>query len=124
MAGLACQFEDNKGAIFVGTFLTDGTSVAVCEEHVVEFFAGTLQALTGKPVLELLTQPDEVIVDEELAQALAESDPEFDKFIADHADELQELQDGGLTFDEAVAAIVPRNTADGDDLDASLTNDN
>jgi hypothetical protein len=39
--------EDGKAAVFVGTFLSDGTAVSVCDEHLVMFCASTLHTMTG-----------------------------------------------------------------------------
>jgi hypothetical protein len=39
--------EDSKAAVFVGTFLGNGQSVAVCDEHLVMFCASTLNTMTG-----------------------------------------------------------------------------
>ena len=42
-----CMAEDGQAAVFVGTFLTNGESVALCDEHMVYFCASTLQDMTG-----------------------------------------------------------------------------
>jgi hypothetical protein len=39
--------DDGQKAVFVGTFLTNGESVALCDEHMVYFCASTLQDMTG-----------------------------------------------------------------------------
>ncbi len=42
-----CMADDGNKAVFVGTFLTNGESVALCDEHMVYFCASTLQEMTG-----------------------------------------------------------------------------
>jgi len=42
-----CMAEDGQPAVFVGTFLHNGSSVAVCDEHMVYFCADTLHTMTG-----------------------------------------------------------------------------
>src|SRR5271157_3359383 len=42
-----CMADDGKPAVFVGTFLQNGQSVAVCDEHLVYFCADTLETMTG-----------------------------------------------------------------------------
>jgi hypothetical protein len=39
--------DDGEKAVFVGTFLTNGESVALCDEHLVYFCASTLETMTG-----------------------------------------------------------------------------
>ena len=39
--------DDGLPAVFVGTFLGNGESVAVCDEHLVMFCASTLETMTG-----------------------------------------------------------------------------
>ena len=39
--------QDGQAAVFVGTFLQNGQSVAVCDEHLVYFCADTLATMTG-----------------------------------------------------------------------------
>ena len=42
-----CMAQDGQAAVFVGTFLQNGQSVAVCDEHLVYFCADTLATMTG-----------------------------------------------------------------------------
>lgn len=42
-----CMAQDGQAAVFVGTFLQNGQSVAVCDEHLVYFCADTLSTMTG-----------------------------------------------------------------------------
>jgi hypothetical protein len=44
-------------ATFTGTFFETGASVLLCEDHFVDFAAGTLEAITGIPVPLLITLP-------------------------------------------------------------------
>ena len=39
---------------FIGTFFETGQSVTVCEGHFVMFAAGTLEAMTGVPVSDII----------------------------------------------------------------------
>jgi len=43
----SCMADDGQAAVFVGTFLTNGEAVALCDEHMVYFCASTLQDMTG-----------------------------------------------------------------------------
>lgn len=47
MAAPACMKEDGKQAIFVGTLLRSGESVALCDECFVEWLAVGLSVTTG-----------------------------------------------------------------------------
>ena len=50
-----CQFEGcEEPATFTGTFFDSGLSVIVCGDHFVAFAGGTLEALTGVPVLDII----------------------------------------------------------------------
>ena len=60
-----CMAEDGQAAVFVGTFLQNGQSVAVCDEHLVYFAADTLHTMTGvdpAPFIAAISdeQPEEV----------------------------------------------------------------
>jgi hypothetical protein len=50
MANVSCQSEDGNNAIFIGTLLANGESVALCQDCFVEFLAATLEGLTGAPI--------------------------------------------------------------------------
>jgi len=58
---LPCQFDDGQSAIFVGTFLETGLSVALCTDHFVDFLTVTLEQTTGAPVAELIAHQLEVL---------------------------------------------------------------
>jgi hypothetical protein len=54
--------DDGEVAVFVGTFLTNGESVALCDEHMVYFCAETLHTMTGLdpfPFVAAISQPDD-----------------------------------------------------------------
>jgi len=42
-----CMADDGNKAVFVGTFLTNGESVALCDEHLVYFCASMVETMTG-----------------------------------------------------------------------------
>lgn len=46
--------DDGNAAVFTGTFFDSGQSVTVCSECFVSFAAGTLQAITGAPIGDVL----------------------------------------------------------------------
>ena len=58
-----CMADDGEKAVFVGTFLTNGESVALCDEHMVYFCASTLQDMTGvdpAPFIAAISDDDEL----------------------------------------------------------------
>ena len=57
-----CMAEDGQAAVFVGTFLQNGQSVAVCDEHLVYFCADTLHTMTGvdpAPFIVAISEPSD-----------------------------------------------------------------
>jgi hypothetical protein len=73
MANPSCMFEGcATPAVFVGTFFEDGNTVTVCGNHFVEFAAGTLEAMTGAPVIDFING---IIPDAEAVVASLETDP-------------------------------------------------
>ena len=50
-----CMIEGcETPSTFTGTFFSNGQSITVCEEHFVAFAGGTLEAMTGVPVLDII----------------------------------------------------------------------
>jgi hypothetical protein len=47
MAGLQCMSQDGKGAVFTGTFLQNGDSVALCEDCLPEFLVAVASQMLG-----------------------------------------------------------------------------
>lgn len=47
MANPPCMSDDSNPAVFVGTFLGDGSSVALCDSCMVAWSAALLNAMTG-----------------------------------------------------------------------------
>lgn len=47
MAGPACMSNDDNGAVFVGTFLQDGSSVALCNDCLPQFMVAVLAQMEG-----------------------------------------------------------------------------
>jgi len=95
-----CMSGDGRGAIFLGTFLSDGTSVTLCEDHFVDFLAGTLETLTGAPIAELLSVQPPAVVDADEAK--------FDAFLTEHADEIDTRVKGGATLEEAIIETLTK----------------
>lgn len=62
-AALPCQFNDGQPAVFVGTFLEDGTSITVCIEHLVAFAQDFLGAMTDEVTSETTDEADPPIGD-------------------------------------------------------------
>lgn len=59
MANPPCMSEDGNQAVFLGTFLAEGQTVALCDECLVPWSAALLQAMTGvdpKPFLEAISE--------------------------------------------------------------------
>lgn len=73
-----CMAQDGLPAVFVGTFLQNGTSVAVCDEHMVYFCADTLAQMTGldpSPFIAAISEEGPVEAPEAPAEA-PEAPPE------------------------------------------------
>lgn len=47
MAGPACMSDDGNAAVFVGTFLQDGSSVALCNDCLPQFMVAVLAQMEG-----------------------------------------------------------------------------
>lgn len=53
MAAPACNSDDGNQAIFVGTFLTDGSAVALCEDCLPQFCTAIVAQTQGIEIAEL-----------------------------------------------------------------------
>jgi hypothetical protein len=42
-----CQMDDGQPATFLGTVVSDGSTVQVCDEHLLMFCLATVQQMTG-----------------------------------------------------------------------------
>jgi hypothetical protein len=42
-----CQMDDGQPATFLGTVVSDGSTVCVCDEHLLMFCLATVQQMTG-----------------------------------------------------------------------------
>jgi hypothetical protein len=82
MASLPCQFHEDQGAVFIGTFLETGMSLTVCQECLRDFFATTLEEMSGIPITAIL-QMDPAQFSAEAEQAAEESAPAVDDETAD-----------------------------------------
>ena len=84
MAMPACMSDDGRPAVFVGTMLQTGDSVALCDECMVPWAAAILNAMTGvdpTPFLAAVsedapTTAEGAPTDEAPAPAPADTDPE------------------------------------------------
>jgi hypothetical protein len=110
MANPACQFEDGKTAVFIGTNLENGDTVTTCLEHMVEFFTDTLEGLAaavhGEPSDEGEASLDDLVVgpsEDDLSE-------EFQEFIDANTNEIQDLVLSGETFERAVEILLERAT--------------
>lgn len=67
MANPPCMYPDcEQSATFTGTFFESGQSITVCGDHFIDFAAGTLQAMTGAPIIDFLASaPTEVEDDDD-----------------------------------------------------------
>ena len=92
---------DGKGAIFLGTFLSDGTSIVVCEDHLPEFLSGTLAALQAaiEETAPLVDDGDQLVVSEGDAAHYA-------AILTEHDDEVQGLVATGVALDEAMSIVL------------------
>lgn len=65
MAAPACMSDDGNTAVFIGTYLESGETIAVCDECMVAWSAAMLNAMTGidpTPFLQAISEdaPEEV----------------------------------------------------------------
>lgn len=108
---------DGEGAIFLGTFLSDGTSVTVCEAHFTEFLASTLEMMTGAPVVAMLTLHLEESISAGVDDSVA---PDYDELITEewfmehHSEIAQAAMDNEC--DVASAAIYVWDQLHADDV--------
>jgi hypothetical protein len=110
MANPACQFDDGKTAVFIGTSLESGDTVTVCLEHMVEFFTATLEQLAA--VVHAETPPEGAATLDDLVVGPGEAElaEEFQEFIDANTNEIQDLVEGGETFERAVETLLERAT--------------
>lgn len=106
MASLACERDDGKNAVFVGTFLETGTSIALCEDDLINFVVSMSQQLTGAPVIDFVSSF--VREDEDGAPLPAADDAEgqYQLWLNTRKDALSELMELDYTFEEAVAFLL------------------
>lgn len=84
MAMPACMSDDGRPAVFVGTMLQTGDSVALCDECMVPWAAAILNAMTGVDPTPFLAAVSEDVpttaegapTDEPPAPAPADTDPD------------------------------------------------
>ena len=127
MAGLACQNDDGKAAVFIGTMLESGLAITVCAECLSGFCAAVLTEFTGAPVGELIAHQLEILeaaardegattsaaepvadegADESSPAEIAErTDAEIEQWIDAHRAEIQMHIDNGLTPEQAMLAV-------------------
>lgn len=75
MANPQCMYpECEQAALFTGTFFQNGTSVTVCSDHFVDFAAGTLEAMTGAPVIDFLAGGPGAVLETVVAPEASPSD--------------------------------------------------
>jgi hypothetical protein len=106
MPGLACQFEDGKNAVFVGTFLESGTSITACEDHLIDFVVSLSEQLTGAPVIDFVAGHQREITDDATEVELTDDEREQARWLENHREAIQAVQDAGATFEEAIAAVI------------------
>lgn len=75
MAAPACMSDDGNTAVFIGTYLESGETIAVCDECMVAWSAAMLNAMTGvdpTPFLQAISEdaPEEVPPAELVAPAV------------------------------------------------------
>jgi hypothetical protein len=106
MPGLACQFEDGKNAVFVGTFLESGTSITACEDHLIDFVVSLSEQLTGAPVITFVADHQQASTDDLTPVELTDDELEQAAWLEEHREAIQAVQDAGATFEEAIAAVI------------------
>lgn len=125
MAGAPeCMVQDGRGSVFIGTFLADGTSINVCDEHFEGFLISSLETITNKPVAALLASAPEV-EDSALPNGdESPEDPEFQQWLDDNETEIYELVGLGDTFEQAVAKVLEKETAPPEPDDSTVESTN
>jgi hypothetical protein len=121
MAQLACEQGDGKNAVFVGTFLESGLSVALCNDDLVNFVVSMAQELTGAPVIDFVSthQPEEVEQvtapdDEAVAAAL-------DTLLKANAPEVDRRLKEGEDMETIIADLMTRPDDDSSDAQPDST---
>lgn len=113
MAGAPeCMVNDGQSSVFVGTFLADGTSINVCEEHFEGFLISTLSTVTNKPVAALLASAPEI---EDRAQPSPDSfeeEEEFERWLEANRAQIEELVTDDFTFEQAVQLVLETQATD------------
>lgn len=102
MANPPCMNDDGNAAVFVGTFLAEGDSVALCDSCMVPFAAAMLHAMTGvdpTPFLEAVSD-DEVTVEQVETAETADTSPAA----AEAPDPTATSEPSGRTSDASPAA--------------------
>jgi hypothetical protein len=110
MANPACQFEDGKTAVFIGTNLKNGDTVTTCLEHMVEFFTNTLEGLVAAANPEGEEHFSDLIGILASPEKEPELEPEFQAWLDAHTLGIQELVEGGETFEKAVEILLELET--------------
>lgn len=111
MPGLACQFEDGKNAVFVGTFLESGTSITACEDHLIDFVVSLSEQLTGLPVITFVADHQQAATDDATPVDLTDDEKVQAAWLEEHREAIQAVQDEGATFEEAIAAVIEAEEA-------------
>jgi hypothetical protein len=124
MAQVACERGDGNNAVFVGTFLETGTSVALCNDDLINFCVSMSEQLTGAPVIQFLEdwippKPEEVAVpsDEAIAEAL-------DTLLTANAEEVASRIEAGEEMQTIIEDLMtrPLDEIDPAELDSTVTN--
>jgi hypothetical protein len=116
-----CQFEDGKTAVFIGTNLENGDTVTTCLEHMVEFFANTLEGLATaaqSPSDNGHVEITNADIDTHEEAVLTE---EFQAWLDANTERIQELVETGSTFEEAVEQLLEYDAKTADSTDPDST---
>lgn len=118
MAQLACEQGDGKTAVFVGTFLESGLSVALCNDDLINFVVAMAEQLTGAPVITFVQDhipteqtPAQGPSDEAVAEAL-------DTLLKANAPEVKRRVDAGEDMQSIIEDLMTR-PLDADDDDTA-----
>lgn len=125
MAGAPeCMVQDGRGSVFIGTFLVDGTSINVCDEHFEGFLISSLSTVTGKDVALALAEVEPSEADSLGEFQYLSDDPGFQEWLDTHNGQIRNLVSDDVTFEQAVQILLDQETTPPDPDDSTVESTN
>jgi hypothetical protein len=99
---------DGKPCVFVGTFLENGQSINVCDEHFEGFLISSLTTVSGKNVAYALSTVEHDLTQPPAGIEPTEEEAAFQEWLDGHQDEILALTEEGNTFEQAVQIVLAK----------------